>query len=206
MTSQAARRAAGSKPVVGSSRKISSGSPISASATSSRRRWPPESLPPAVGLLGRARPARSSRRRRAARCSSRRSSPGTRATVSPARGATPAGRCRSASRHARGARAGSTPSTSTCRRRAARKPSRISTVVVLPAPFGPSRAKISPRRTSRSMPRTASTVPVGPAADLAGACTAGIAWVGEGLEHGSHAAPARPSVIGARDEPASTPG
>ena len=44
MTSQAARRADGSKPVVGSSRKISSGSPISASATSRRRRWPPESV------------------------------------------------------------------------------------------------------------------------------------------------------------------
>ena len=35
--SHAWRRAAGSKPVVGSSRKISSGSPISASARSSRR-------------------------------------------------------------------------------------------------------------------------------------------------------------------------
>ena len=42
--SQAARRASGSKPVVGSSRKISSGSPTSASAKSSRRSCPPESL------------------------------------------------------------------------------------------------------------------------------------------------------------------
>ena len=38
----AARR--GSKPVVGSSRNSSSGSPTSASATSSRRCWPPESV------------------------------------------------------------------------------------------------------------------------------------------------------------------
>ena len=38
------RRAAGSKPVVGSSRKISSGSPAMPSARSSRRRWPPESV------------------------------------------------------------------------------------------------------------------------------------------------------------------
>ena len=45
MTSHASRRAAGSKPVVGSSRNSSSGSPISASATSRRRCWPPESLP-----------------------------------------------------------------------------------------------------------------------------------------------------------------
>jgi len=41
MTSQAARRADGSKPVVGSSRKMSSGSPMRARAKSSRRRWPP---------------------------------------------------------------------------------------------------------------------------------------------------------------------
>jgi hypothetical protein len=37
------------------------------------------------------------------------------------------------------------------------EPSRISTVVVLPAPLGPRKAKISPRRTSRASPRTAST-------------------------------------------------
>ncbi len=43
ITSHAWWRAAGSKPVVGSSRKTSSGSPISASATSSRRTCPPES-------------------------------------------------------------------------------------------------------------------------------------------------------------------
>ena len=42
--SQAARRAAGSKPVVGSSRKSSSGSPTSATPRSSRRFWPPESV------------------------------------------------------------------------------------------------------------------------------------------------------------------
>ena len=41
--SLAARRAAGSNPVVGSSRKTSSGSPTSASARSRRRSWPPES-------------------------------------------------------------------------------------------------------------------------------------------------------------------
>ena len=37
----------------------------------------------------------------------------------------------------------------------ARRPSRISTVVVLPAPFGPSSPKTSPARTSKSMPSTA---------------------------------------------------
>ena len=44
-TSHACRRAAGSKPVVGSSRKIRSGWPITATARSSRRRWPPLSFP-----------------------------------------------------------------------------------------------------------------------------------------------------------------
>ena len=42
--SHAARRAAGSKPVVGSSRKMSSGSPTSATPRSRRRFWPPESV------------------------------------------------------------------------------------------------------------------------------------------------------------------
>src|SRR6185312_10164530 len=40
---------------------------------------------------------------------------------------------------------------------ASRSPSAISSVVVLPAPLGPSRPKHSPRSTSRSRPRTAST-------------------------------------------------
>src|SRR6185503_16433967 len=40
-----------------------------------------------------------------------------------------------------------------------RKPSRISTVVVLPAPLGPSRPKTSPGSISKSIPLTASTSP-----------------------------------------------
>ena len=55
MRSQNARRASGSNPVVGSSRKSSSGRPMIPRATSRRRRWPPESLSPAgVALLGQA--------------------------------------------------------------------------------------------------------------------------------------------------------
>src|SRR3954454_62210 len=42
MSSHDWRRADGSKPVVGSSRKTSSGSPAIPSARSSRRRWPPD--------------------------------------------------------------------------------------------------------------------------------------------------------------------
>ena len=147
MTSQAARRADGSKPVVGSSRKISSGSPISASATSSRRRWPPESaVARCVGLLCEvdererlidAGAVRGSSRRRASRHSR---------TVRPGSASDSCSTIPIRSRQADGACHGSAPSTSTCRSLAWRKPSRISTVVVLPAPLGPRKAKISPRR------------------------------------------------------------
>ena len=50
--SQTCRRDCGSRPVVGSSRNRSSGSPTSAQATARRCFWPPESVPTrAVGLL-----------------------------------------------------------------------------------------------------------------------------------------------------------
>src|SRR5512135_2727403 len=49
------------------------------------------------------------------------------------------------------------PSTSTVPSSGCSSPSRISTVVVLPAPLGPSRPKHSPARTSRSRPATATT-------------------------------------------------
>src|SRR6187401_851387 len=51
------------------------------------------------------------------------------------------------------------PSTSTSPASGIRRPSKISTVVVLPAPFGPSMPKHSPARTSRSRPATAATSP-----------------------------------------------
>src|SRR5689334_3688428 len=51
------------------------------------------------------------------------------------------------------------PSTSTSPASGARRPSRISIVVVFPAPFGPSNPKHSPRRTVRSRPFTAVTAP-----------------------------------------------
>ena len=47
----------------------------------------------------------------------------------------------------------------TCPEVGASKPSRISIVVVFPAPFGPSRPKHSPASISRFNPRTASTLP-----------------------------------------------
>ena len=114
IVSQAVRRAPGSKPVVGSSRKISSGSPTSASPRSSRRFWPPESVRTrASRLLGRGRRSRSPRRRRAAARSSRRTRAGSRARSGSGRATTTAARRRPA-RATRGRRAaGSTPSTST---------------------------------------------------------------------------------------------
>src|SRR6266540_3462864 len=70
--------------------------------------------------------------------------------------------------------AGSCPITRTSPLVRSRKPSMISTVVVLPAPFGPSRANTSPWRTERSMPRTAWTSPydfVSPLTSMARAST-----------------------------------
>ena len=59
-----------------------------------------------------------------------------------------------------GCRATSTPSIWTLPLVALSSPQMIESVVVLPAPFGPSRPKISPSRTSRSSPFTvASSLP-----------------------------------------------
>src|SRR5450755_4305689 len=63
------------------------------------------------------------------------------------------------SRSARPPVSGSLPSTVTAPVVRGRKPSRISTIVVLPAPFGPSSAKTSPSAISKLTPRTASTGP-----------------------------------------------
>jgi hypothetical protein len=49
------------------------------------------------------------------------------------------------------------PNSSTTPWSAVVRPSQISIVVVLPAPFGPSRPKHSPGTISRSMPSTATT-------------------------------------------------
>src|SRR5580704_4556025 len=69
-------------------------------------------------------------------------------------------------------RSGSKPRTETTPPLRGRNPSRISTVVVLPAPFGPSRPNTSPGWISKSMPFTACTSPydfVRPCTEIAGA-------------------------------------
>ena len=59
------------------------------------------------------------------------------------------------------ASAGEWPSTETLPASGSARPSSMSIVVDLPAPFGPSSATISPRRMEMSTPRTASTMPFG---------------------------------------------
>ena len=71
----------------------------------------------------------------------------------------PAGTMPMRSRQARAGLAGSVPSTETSPAVRGRYPSRISIVVVLPAPFVPRRPKHSPSSTSKSIPHTASWVP-----------------------------------------------
>ncbi len=153
-------RVRGSRPVVGSSRKISGGRVIRLAARSSRRRMPPENCE--IGLS-----AASSR----PNCSSRRS------VVARARaGAMPCSRANSQrfSRAVRfssteaycpvtpsswrimcGWRRTSTPKISASPSSIGSRVASIRSTVVLPAPLGPSTPKISPRRTSRSMPSTA---------------------------------------------------
>jgi hypothetical protein len=59
------------------------------------------------------------------------------------------------------ARSGGPPKTATEPSSGCCRPRSMSTVVVLPAPFGPSRATVSPGCTETSTPRTAGTGPVG---------------------------------------------
>ena len=84
------------------------------------------------------------------------------------------------SRQTGGAIFGSSPRTRTSPEVRSRKPSRISTVVVFPAPFGPRNATISAGSTSKPIPFTASKAPYDflrlrtliAASSRAGACSA----------------------------------
>ena len=170
---RSSRRAAGSNPVVGSSRKTQLG------VADQRER----EVEPAL-LAARKRARALLRQRLMEPCSARSFS-------STSRGVSGRGRpsgltclahremaieagwdwstipIRSRSAH-RPADPGPCPSTATrARGSASRKPSRISTVVVLPAPLGPSRPNTSPRRYRERDPRgTASCADRSPCADL----------------------------------------
>src|SRR6476619_8553468 len=64
----------------------------------------------------------------------------------------------------------------TCPRSARVSPARIEISVVLPAPFGPSRPKNSPCRTTRSTPASACTAPKRRATSIASTACAGTSW------------------------------
>ena len=154
--SQTRCRACGSSPAVGSSRNSSSGRPTSAIARLSRCTCPPDSRRTGVrATVGQAenvqqpvrveRVGRASRDQRAAspRCGPRRARHRTAASPRPAGAALP------------GRATGRGPAPGPRRRPGRAKPSQTSTVVVLPAPFGPSSASNSPRRSSKDSPSTA---------------------------------------------------
>ena len=157
-------RVRGSRPVVGSSRKISGGLVIRLTARSRRRRIPPENC--AIGLsAASSRPNCSSSRLPVARAAAERrpwSRPNSHMFSAAVRSSstdaywpvTPSSwrtRC--------GSRATSTPNTRACPASIGSIVASIFSVVVFPAPFGPRTPKISPWRTSRSTPSTARSRP-----------------------------------------------
>ncbi len=158
ITSQAVRRAEGSKPVVGSSRKISPGSARSVRARSRvggvRR---PRDWLPACRALFQPDERDASRRRISAGCSSRRTAGEPREPSGPDRARILAGRsrCGHADSHASVRGVNAEYRHLAIERRRGNAPG--SDGVVLPAPFGPRKANISPRSTSRSIPRAASS-------------------------------------------------
>ena len=157
-------RVRGSRPVVGSSRKISGGLVIRLAARSRRRRIPPENCE--IGLFAASsRPNCPSSRFAAARASAERrpwSLPNShRFSVAVRSSSTDAYwpvtptswrmRC--------GSLATSTPNTRACPASIGSSVASIFSIVVFPAPFGPRTPKISPWRTSRSIPSTARNWP-----------------------------------------------
>ena len=148
-------------PCVGSSRNSRSGSPTSAQATDSRCFCPPDSLPtqlPSLALeLDEPRAARRlDGRDRRTTGSSRSVSSTVSLSASCVSWSWMPSRCAQLALVA-------LPSAARAPRRrpsrASSRPSRISMVVVLPAPFGPSSPKHSPRCTSSDSPSTATTSP-----------------------------------------------
>ena len=150
-------RARGSRPVVGSSRNTTCGPPTSVMARSSLRRMPPDSCWPCLRTAS-ARPKRSTRsavrRRPSRRGRWNRSAMRRRFSVTVSSGSTaeswpvtPISR-----RTACGSRATSWPRTRAVPPSAGSSVARIETVVVLPAPLGPSSAVTVPAGTVRSRP------------------------------------------------------
>ena len=164
MISHIVWRLRGSRPVVGSSRKMIRGSPTSVIARSSRRRMPPE-------YVAAGRPAASTRSKRSSRSAARRR-PSTRPrwcrSAIRIRFSSPVRRLSTAenwpvtpirARTASGSSARSWPATWIQPASAPISVERICTIVVLPAPFGPSSANTLPSATSRSTPSSTTCSP-----------------------------------------------
>lgn len=157
--SQVSRRPSASRPVVGSSRNRTSGSPSTASARSRRRRSPPDncltrtsarSASPtsaSASPAGRAPLTQPAHIRAVSATVSSEGKPPS-WSITPVRG-------RTAARSAYG----SWPRTLIRPPSGRASPSSSSTVDVFPAPLVPSSAKTSPRRTWKEIPRTASNSP-----------------------------------------------
>ena len=154
-------RAWGSSPAVGSSRKMTCGSPMRLIAISRRRRIPPEY----VDTFRSPAPVnekRSSSARAIVPGSLRCRNRATSARFSlPLRISSTAANCPVRLMDSRTSAAcvtTSKPLTRAVPASALSSVDRIFTIVVLPAPFEPSRAKMLPRATSKSTPRSTSSV------------------------------------------------
>ena len=164
MVSHISPRVRGSRPVVGSSRKISGGLVIRLAARSRRRRMPPENCE--IGLFAASsRPNCASRPRAVARASADRrpcSRPNSHRFSVAVRSSSTDAYCPvtpTSWRTRCGSRATSTPNTRACPASIGSSVASMRSIVVFPAPFGPRTPKISPWRTSRSMPSTARSSP-----------------------------------------------
>ena len=160
MVSHICPRVRGSRPVVGSSRKISGGRVIRLAARSSRRRMPPEKF--LIGLFAASVRSNCSSNRSAVRRASPRPTPCRRAkrmrfSVAVSSSSTEAywPVTPSSWRTTCGSRRTSTPKMVASPASIGSRVASILSMVVLPAPLGPSTPKISPRRTVRSTASTA---------------------------------------------------
>ncbi len=156
-SSQQACLACGSRPAVGSSRKTSSGRPMTAPASDTRCCWPPESLRYGVRACSLS-PSRSSSAAGSSGWAWKRAISRSHCPQRDAGGTPPAWSITPTLARSSG-RDGSSPSTLTVPPSARRNPSQISRVEVLPAPLGPSTAVTAPRAALKVRPSIAVVPP-----------------------------------------------
>ena len=162
ITSHMPSRPRGSSPVVGSSRKRIRGLPVSALARSSLRRMPPEYVLTTRSAASASSncSSRSSARRRASALGNWYSRPKSQRFSLPVRFSSTAAYWPESPMRRRiccAWRTTSRPATVACPESGRRSVARIRTVVVFPAPFGPSKPSTVPSATVRSSPSRART-------------------------------------------------